>query len=175
MACSKRIGKQISILLMKKILLCILFLSLILSVNAQSYKTGIGVRGGSLPGLSIKHFYKTNIAVEGNIGIHLLGKYVVTGLIEEHKRNIFLIDDLDLFFGAGGHFGYDAPFSTDNLWADPKEGDYKVIGIDGILGFEYNPMSLPLSFQVDWKPAYNLIGDFGFQNDAALTIRYRIN
>ena len=48
-----------------------------------------------------------------------------------------------------------------------------VIGIDGILGMEYNIQEIPFNISLDWKPAFNLIGYTGFWGDEiALSIRF---
>ena len=50
--------------------------------------------------------------------------------------------------------------------------DYN-IGIDGIIGIEYNIEPIPFNISLDWKPGLNLIGYTGFWGDElAFSIRY---
>lgn len=52
---------------MKKYYIIFLFLSAfgINQLSAQEYKTGIGLRGGWIGGLTVKHFIKEGKALEG--------------------------------------------------------------------------------------------------------------
>src|SRR5690349_7239209 len=79
----------------------------ITNINAQDYKTGIGLRGGWTGGITAKHFIKEGKAIEGifSTGWNWRG-YQITGLFEVHKA-AFTKDDVDGFFwyyGAGAHF-----------------------------------------------------------------------
>jgi len=48
-----------------------------------------------------------------------------------------------------------------------------VIGIDGILGLEYNFKEIPFNIGIDWKPMIDLGGSSGFYGDGgAISIRY---
>jgi hypothetical protein len=156
---------------MKRIALTI-FLSafFLLSSYAQDYNTGIGVRGGYANGLTIKHFISSNSALEGIISSRWKG-FQVTGLYEIHDR-AFNTDRLNWYYGFGGHVGFWDGSDTNENWGDPGKS-YTVIGIDGILGLEYNFSEIPFNLSLDWKPAYNLSGYTGFWGDGgALSLRY---
>ncbi|MDP8200544.1 MAG: hypothetical protein P9M11_00210, partial [Candidatus Tenebribacter burtonii] len=57
-------------------------------------------------------------------------------------------------------------------WADDDK-DYTVVGIDGIIGIEYNFEELPFNIGLDWKPAFNLSGNTEFWGDGgALSLRF---
>jgi hypothetical protein len=155
---------------MKKILLLLLIgLSISSSSVAQDYKTGIGFRGGFFNGLSIKHFVSSKAAVEGIVSSRWNGLQV-TGLYEIHNV-AFNTNRLNWYYGAGAHVGFwDENHKTN--WGNKGES-YTVVGIDGILGLEYNFREIPINISLDWKPAWNLSGYQGFWADgAALSIRY---
>ncbi|MGB8492023.1 MAG: hypothetical protein WCE64_13285, partial [Bacteroidales bacterium] len=67
---------------MKKIFL-LLASALLISVHAagQDYKTGVGLRLGLYNGLSVKHFFSENKAVEGILTTRWRG-FDITGLYE---------------------------------------------------------------------------------------------
>jgi hypothetical protein len=154
---------------MKK-LIFVLLVALFLTAksNAQDYNTGIGLRGGFASGLTIKHFIKPTKAIEGIFDSRWHG-FSVTGLYEIHAR-AFDTNRLNWYYGIGGHIGFwDTKYKT---WGD-NTGNYTIIGIDGILGLEYNFEEIPINLSIDWKPSYNLSGYSGFWGDGgAISIRY---
>ena len=154
---------------MKRILLITFFiLGSVTLINAQDYNTGIGFRGGFGSGLTIKHFVSNTTALEGIIASRWKG-FELTGLIEFHAR-AFDVDRLNWYAGFGAHAGF---WNGDNVnWGTPGL-EYSVVGLDGILGLEYNFREVPFNISIDWKPAFNLWGYKGFWADGgALSIRY---
>lgn len=145
----------------------VIFLFFVATSNAQDYKTGIGLRGGWGTGLTVKHFLSKTKAVEGILDSRWHG-FGVTGLYEIHTR-AFDVDRLNFYYGIGGHLGlWDGYYSH---WGDNR--NYTVIGIDGILGLEYNFKEIPFNLSLDWKPAFNVAGYTGFWGDGgAISIRY---
>ncbi len=139
-----------------------------IKTNAQDYQTGIGLRGGWGTGLTIKHFLSDSKAVEGILDSRWHG-FSVTGLYEIHNR-AFDTNRLNWYYGAGAHIG----FWDGNYYRDYNDkSNYTVIGIDGILGLEYNFKEIPFNIGIDWKPVLNLTGSSGFYGDGgALSIRY---
>ncbi len=154
---------------MKKIAFTILLSFFVFSFgNAQDYNTGIGLRGGFDNGITIKHFVSSKTAFEGIIATRWRG-FELTGLYEIHGR-AFGAERLNWYFGFGGHIGFWD--GDDTKWGEPDKS-YTVVGIDGILGLEYNFVAIPFNISIDWKPAYNLFGYSGFWADGgALSIRY---
>ncbi len=139
-----------------------------LSTNAQDYKTGIGLRGGFAQGVTIKHFVSETSAIEGIIASRWSG-LEITGLYETHGM-AFQVDRLNWYAGFGGHVGF---WNGKNARWGEEGNSYSVIGIDGILGLEYNFEEVPINISIDWKPAFNIIGYSGFWGDgAALSVRY---
>ncbi|HPI68701.1 MAG TPA: hypothetical protein PLX41_10210 [Bacteroidales bacterium] len=137
-------------------------------VSAQDYNTAIGFRGGPYLGLTVKHFVSEKAAVEGLFSTRWQG-FEVTGLYEIHNR-AFDVDRLNWYYGVGAHLGF---YNGDNTsWGELGEV-YTVLGIDGIIGLEYNIAEIPVNISIDWKPAFNLVGYSRFFADgAALSIRY---
>lgn len=154
---------------MKK-LIFVLFVSLFfgLTVKAQDYNTGIGLRGGWGTGLTIKHFLGSNSAVEGILDSRWHG-LSITGLYEIHNQ-AFDVKRLNWYYGVGGHIG----FWDGKYYRDVNDNsNYTVIGVDGILGLEYNFKEIPFNIGIDWKPVLNLTGTSGFYGDGgAISIRY---
>lgn len=153
---------------MKKVMFfLIVALFFAVGAKAQDYNTGIGLRGGWGTGLTVKHFLNSKAAVEGLFDSRWHG-FSVTGLYEIHNQ-AFDIDRLNWYYGVGGHIGF-----WDGKWDDRFDaGNNTVIGIDGILGLEYNFKEIPFNIGIDWKPALNLVGSSGFWGDGgAISIRY---
>ena len=139
-----------------------------LKSNAQDYTTGIGLRGGWGTGLTVKHFISNDKAVEGILDSRWHG-LSVTGLYEIHNQ-AFDTDRLNWYYGFGGHLG----FWDGKYYRNYDDGtNYTVIGIDGIIGLEYNFKEIPFNIGIDWKPVLNLTGSSGFYGDGgAISIRY---
>ena len=149
-------------------------LSLLILMNAtsvcmaQDYTTGIGLRGGLANGLTIKHFIGEQAALEGILTSRWQG-FNITGLYEIHNI-AFDTNRLNWYYGLGGHIGF---WNGDNVkWVNDNR-DYTVIGVDLILGIEYNFEEAPINISADWKPAFNIVGYSGFWGDGGgLSIRY---
>jgi hypothetical protein len=135
---------------------------------SQDYNTGIGLRGGFGNGVTIKHFIGSKAALEGIIASRWRG-LELTGLYEIHNR-AFDTDRLNWYYGFGAHIGF---WDSNNRGWGEHDRSYTVIGVDGILGLEYNFAEIPFNLSVDWKPAFNFYGYSGFWADGgAVSIRY---
>jgi len=155
--------------MMKKLIFITLFSFVCLfAAKAQDYNTGIGLRGGWGAGLTVKHFLGQNKAVEGILDSrwHGLG---ITGLYEI-SHQAFATPRLNWYYGIGGHIGF---WDGKYYWDYHNDSNYTVIGIDGILGLEYNFEEIPFNLSIDWKPAFNLTDSSGFWGDGgAISLRY---
>lgn len=143
---------------------------------AQNYKTGIGLRGGYVYGLTIKHFVNSNTAVEGILSPRW-GGLLLTGLYEKHAT-AFQVPQLQFYGGIGAHLGAWGPRhrGDHHPWFDDHEDRHMVVGADLILGLEYTFQEIPFNIGVDWKPALNLIGHQGFwYSDVAFSLRFLIS
>ena len=154
---------------MKKIMLLFFVIGIIsLTTNAQDYTTGIGIRGGTSNGLTVKHFIGKRSALEGLLATRWEG-FNITGLYEMHAT-AFDTRHLYWYYGFGGHIGFWN--GAHNPWFNDHR-TYSVVGIDGIIGLEYNIIVIPFNIGLDWKPGLNLIGYSGFWGDElALSVRF---
>jgi hypothetical protein len=155
---------------MKKLIFALtLFLATSVAVKAQDYSTGIGVRGGLSSGLTVKHFIGSNKAIEGLLSSRWRG-FHITGLYEIHAR-AFDTPRLNWYYGVGGHVGFWDDYDR-HPWFD-DDGAHTVVGVDGIIGIEYNIVDIPFNISLDWKPSIDIIGDFyPWADEVALSIRY---
>ncbi|MFA9372438.1 MAG: hypothetical protein ACERIH_12075 [Labilibaculum antarcticum] len=154
---------------MKKIVATLLILFCMSSVNyAQDYNTGIGLRAGYSNGLTIKHFISNKTALEGILssrwqGVELTGLYEIQNRIANAER-------LNWYFGFGAHIGI---WDGDHADWGTRGKSYTVVGLDGIIGLEYDFTEIPINIGIDWKPTLNVFGYNGFWGDGgALSIRY---
>lgn len=146
--------------LKRSLLICLILLSSGL-VQAQEYRTGLGLRGGYTSGLTIKHFVSGSNAIEGIIGTNYRS-FLLTGLYEKHT-GAFDVSGMNWFYGGGLHLG---------VYGDDRNVSQSILGIDGIVGLEYKIQEIPISISLDLKPTLNLIGYRLFDMDFALSLRY---
>lgn len=154
---------------MKKVLIITaIALFLATQLNAQDYKTSLGLRAGYPYGLTIKHFISKTDALEGLLASSY-GGLTITGLYEnEHWTGQY--PGLNWFFGGGAHVGFWDQGSNPNV-DDTYVG--AVLGIDGIVGLEYTFDDFPLNLSLDLLPSVNLIGSTGWGGIfGALSVRY---
>ncbi len=167
---TKRILKGITLLLF------ILAFSSLNRANAQNYKTGVGLRGGWASGLSIKHFIKSETAIEGIINPYFSNGKGRRGLnlcvlYEKHKM-AFEVENLYWFYGAGAHVGIHSGYYYHNANNEYYRSTVAGLGIDGLIGMEYQIKEIPFTAGIDLKPYLDFIyPDFHYW-DAALSIRY---
>lgn len=144
----------------------VLITGMALAANAQDYRTGIGLRGSPTWGITFKHFISGDAALEGLLSTRFNG-FLVTGLYEVHAQ-AFGVSGLYWYYGGGAHIG-----SWNKFYKDDRADNYSVIGIDGIIGMEYNITEIPFNFSLDFKPALNILGKpVGLGDEVALSVRY---
>lgn len=157
-------------------LIIIAYILISFSVSAQDYKMGIGLRGGLAQGLTIKPTLGDGKAVDIIAATRWQG-WNITGLFEIHNP-AFDLEGMTWYYGGGGHIGFWQGY-TGHPWfwrLDQINRSYTVIGVDGVIGLEYDFRTLgniPFTASIDYKPAFNIIGHSGFWGDGgALSIRY---
>jgi hypothetical protein len=135
--------------------------------TAQQYDQAFGVRVGLSQGLTYKQFTNRDFAFEA-MALIKNQAYNLTALVEKHND---LLDTRGLFwyYGVGGHV--DIALPSDGHETGKSVAFY--LGIDAILGFEYNLRRLPFSLSMDWKPTMRVQQASGnFKNEGALSVRY---
>lgn len=154
---------------LKTFLFATLLLLTATTISAQNYKTGIGARVGFFNGITVKHFVSPGNALEGIVNFRW-GGAIVTGLYE-WQQPIHSAPGLDYYLGIGAHVGF---FNDkDYKWADSSS---TIVGADLVAGLEYTFPTAPFSIALDYKPAFNFIGDNHIWADGvALSLRFNIN
>ncbi|HEY4651310.1 MAG TPA: hypothetical protein VIG72_07835 [Pontibacter sp.] len=167
---------------MKKMKLTLVLLLLTTApLLAQNYKTGIGLRGGYVYGLTIKHFVNNKSAIEGIISPRWDG-ILLTGLYEKHTT-AFKVPQLQFYGGIGAHVGFWDYSDHDHHhhpWFDNDhhhhDDHHTVLGADLVLGLEYTFREIPFAVGIDWKPGMNLVGHQGiWLGDVAFNARFLIS
>ncbi len=161
-----------------------LFLSVVVilftcqDLHAQG-PTSVGVRFGGTTGITVKHFYQPNTAVEGLVGSFGNG-FSLTALLEKHQA-VYNAPGLHVYYGGGMHLafyngqgsergfiGHEVPYHRNN-----DAG----LGIDGIIGIEYRlPENVPLTISFNFKPFLEF-GSGGYMTggmDPGIGISYTI-
>ena len=151
----------------KTFLIAGLLLAITSTISAQNYNTGVGARVGFFNGITVKHFLSPSNALEGIVNFRW-GGAIVTGLYE-WQQPIPGAPGLDYFLGVGAHVGFFDSYKWD-------ESASTVIGADVIAGLEYTFPTAPFTIGLDYKPAFNIIGDNHIWADGlALSLRFNIN
>ncbi|HSB93970.1 MAG TPA: hypothetical protein VLC28_12680 [Flavitalea sp.] len=153
-------------LLLLTIVACFLSFSGYSQSTGSSYTTAVGVK--IYPGaITIKHFYKENVALEGLLSFWDHG-FRFTGLYEFHG-NIADIEGFKWYIGPGAHLGfYDNDYKNDH-----ENDDVGVdLGIDGVLGVDYKIKGAPINLSLDWQPSFTIISDTEFRSWGGLGVRF---
>ena len=160
--------------------LFILSFSVSAQKSASGYKTGLGLRGGYYAaGLSIKHFMKSDAAVEGILGTGSRRRGLMLTLLYEKHATAFQARGLKWFYGLGGHVGnyrgryYYVVDRKGRAYYDYYNDNFVAVGVDGILGLEYKFADIPFTLTLDFKPFAEAVpgGIYGY-GDAGVTVRY---
>jgi len=150
------------------ILAFVFSISVLALVSGQDYKTGLGLRAGTSPGLTVKQFLNRKAAFEGLVTFKW-GGLDISGLYEVHNM-AFEVDQLNWYYGFGAHIGF---WDGSNTPWGHYDRSYAVIGAAGILGIEYSFSEVPINVGIDWKPVLNIVGDPGlWADEAAISVRY---
>ena len=137
------------------------------TMSAQNYNTGIGARLGFFNGITVKHFVSPSNALEGIVNFRW-GGAIITGMYEWQKP-IPTAPGLDYYLGVGAHVGFFDKYKWDN-------DQSTIVGADVVAGLEYTFPTAPFTIGLDYKPAFNLIGDNHIWVDGvALNLRFNIN
>ncbi len=134
-----------------------------------------GLRFGVTSGATVKGFIGNGQAIEGILGVWRHG-ITTTALYEKY---IPLVErpGFHWFYGVGGHLAFETSnpvFERSNpVFGRPYYGRSVGLGVDGIIGIEYKPRTLPIAFSMDAKPfmEINTSGGFWGSLDPAVGVK----
>ena len=130
---------------MKKFLMMAALLVATLSVSAQDYDWALGVRGGLFNGLTAKKNFEST-AIEAGVALYS-NSFSVDAVYEWQEPVIG--EGFHLYYGAGAYTNI--------------ANKYFGLGAEAVVGLEYRiPINFPLAVSVDYRPAINVLGGFGF-------------
>lgn len=148
---------------MKKFILIILLITFWFSSQSQRFERQLGIRLGTMSGITGKVIKDKKTAIEGTLGFREGGVQLYT-LLESYK----VLDkntnkDWFLYFGGGAHIGYVNGYNKVRRWSnttgyywEEERTSVPVIGLDAIMGVEYNIVSTPLTLFIEIKPLVEL-------------------
>lgn len=153
---------------MKKIFYLLLLISFISidELQAQNYKTGLGIRLSSRDpainnSVSFKHFLDEKTAIEALL---TFDKKAAIGVLVEFHKPVASADGLQWFYGVGAYIGLDT---------DKNNTDRSLMGAQGAVGLDYKFPNIPLNLALDWKPELNIIDNINFEPAAiGFTMRF---
>lgn len=153
----------------RNFLIAAILLAFVSTTSAQNYKTGIGARVGFFNGITLKHFLSPSNAIEGIVNFRW-GGAIVTGMYE-WQQPIPNAPGFDYYLGVGAHVGF-----FDSAKYKWENGGSTIVGADVVVGAEYTFPTAPFTIGIDYKPAFNFIGDNHIWADGlALNLRFNIN
>jgi hypothetical protein len=149
-----------------------LFASTSTKVNAQNYKTGLGLGidfgdGPTLVGPSLRHHFSSNTALQAEL---LFGgnTTVIQGFLQ-YNAPVRGAAGLDWYLGGGPKiqiFDKNKYFLNDN---------YTAVYLVPMIGLDYKLSGAPLAIGLDWRPSIAIGDNRGFGTEAGrfgLAFRY---
>lgn len=144
-------------------------------VEKNDYKTAIGLRGGITYGLTLKHQFSHNIAIECILGVWQ-DALSITGLFEQQVPTG--APGLNWYYGGGLHATFLSGWRN-YYYVEGRKYYYYYnntdagFGIDGLIGIEYKIPPIPFAISFDLKPfvEINTIGNVYLMIDPGLGIK----
>jgi hypothetical protein len=158
---------------MKKAFASICFITIIglsSTLNAQEYKTALGIRLSSSQAIvnnsiSVKHFLNEKVAIEG---LFSFGDPLAIGALVELHQPVGA-SGINWFYGGGAYLGFVKSYNP-NTAKNETDANF---GAMGVLGLDYKFQNIPLNLSLDWKPELNLVSDINFEPAAVgFTVRF---
>lgn len=151
-----------------------LFMLFLVSANAQSYKSAVGLRLGYPWSVTYKTFLNDNGALEvyaGYRGWEFYNWFSLNAAYQYHKP-FPSVENLSWYVGGGAGVYF---WSYDNAFLEADESTS--FSLQGYLGLDYKFENAPFNISVDWVPTFFLTGygsgfGAGYGN---LAVRYVIN
>jgi hypothetical protein len=139
----------------------------VMSLTAQEYQTGLGVRGGLFSGISVKHFTSGSNAIEGVIATHYRG-LLLAGMYQMHAP-AFDAPGLYWYYGGGAHIGI---YNRRHRFDERVNGNVSTFGVLGVVGLEYKINEIPITIGIDITPGFDIIGNTDFWISSGIAVRY---
>ncbi|MFK5856445.1 MAG: hypothetical protein QM503_09970 [Bacteroidota bacterium] len=169
---------------MKRYFAILLLVSFWLSSQSQVFERQLGVRLGTMSGITGKVIKDKKTAIEGTLGFRNGGIQIYT-LLETYK----VLDkntnqNWYLYFGGGAHVGYVNGYNRVRRWSNSNgyylEEEYTsgpVVGLDAVMGVEYNFPSMPLTLFFEIKPlvelqSFNKVRTFFYDSGIGIVYRF---
>ena len=170
---------------MKKFSIIIFVVFLGQSLQSQVFERQLGVRLGTMSGITGKVIMNKKTAIEGTLGFRKGGVQLYT-LLESYK----VLDkntnqNWYMYFGGGAHVGYINGYNRIRRWSnttgyywEEERASGSVIGLDAIMGVEYNIPNIPLILFVEIKPlvelqSFNKVRAFFYDTGVGIVYRFR--
>lgn len=160
---------------MKKLILLFVLISgfaFSSQMQAQDYKSAIGLRFGYPLSVSYKTFLNETNALDlfvGYRGYSGIYSYFALGGFYEFVNDIEGVEGLAWYYGFGASVQF---FSYENLPYLDDQGSFGV-GVSGIIGLDYTFPDAPITLGLDFAPTIRFGGwDDGFYAWGALSARY---
>lgn len=162
---------------MKKLFLFLTFIILcIFTLQAQDYKTSVGLRLGYPVSASVKHFVTDSHAIEAYVGTRGYSYHRWTNIsaaYQIHKPlNIDGLHGLNWYYGFGGSAYF---WSWNERYYGTRDRQTS-FGVQGYIGLDYTFENIPINITLDWVPSVFLGGyGSGFGGGfGAITVRYTL-
>lgn len=152
----------------------------IFAQQAAGQQDAIGIRLGTDPGITYKHYFANNGGIELMLHTGYRG-LLFTGLYEWHLP-FPSAPGLYGVLGVGGHIGVwdrvlvyrrkGPPGRIERIYVYPGSPS---LGVDGLFGIEYRFAGAPVNLGFDLKPSIDIYRAHPYGLiDAALSVRFRI-
>jgi hypothetical protein len=167
---------------MNKLIAILVTLSISIISFSQSYKTAIGLKGGSIGGLAfggggvnLKFFIGEKNALEFTVGggaNHVRGQ-----ALYEWQNDISAVEGLAWYIGVGGSVGARGDsYYHSNGNITYKRGLYLGANAVGGVDWSIEPLTgVTLDFAIDMGPYVGIINSTSFGWGGAFAVRYIIN
>jgi len=131
-----------------------------LVIEESDYKTSIGLRAGETSGLTFKHFFTGQDAIDVIAGAWHHGLSLTA--MYERSSNAFGVPGLIWYYGGGGHIS----MATTQGYYYYRDGNRRAefyrhgslgLGVDGVFGMEFKIPKAPIAVSLDVKPYIEFI------------------
>lgn len=148
---------------MKTTIITLIIAVITVTGYSQNYERQLGMRFGTMAGISGKVIVNKATAIQGTLGFRKGGVQLYT-LLEAYKcLDKSSNQNWYLYFGGGAHIGYVNGYNRIRRWSNTN-GYYSeeeraigpVFGLDVIMGVEYNIPAIPLVVFFEVKPLVEL-------------------